>query len=153
MLARNLLLFALLSLGLIWGGLTLANIPAGRMISYSVLLMLSGITLGLMVVAYSLETHAKVWRTCLTGKRSQKSESSEMIAYFRGLAAIGLVSGLLGFMMGMAMLLENFNTPEELGPPVAIGIRSLAYGVVVRMVALGVANRLDTREEINTSEA
>ena len=55
--------------------------------------------------------------------------------------------------MAMAMLLENFNTPEELGPAVAIGIRSLAYGVVVRMMALGVANRLDVREEINTSEA
>jgi hypothetical protein len=153
MLARNHLVFALLSIGLIWAGLTLANIPAGRMISFSVLLMLAGISLGLMVIAYPLETHAKVWRTCLTGKWPQKSESSDIIGYFRGLAAIGMVSGLLGFTMGMAMLLEDFNTPGEMGPPVAIGIRSLAYGVVVRMIALGVADRLDARVETTSSEA
>jgi hypothetical protein len=153
MLARNPLLFVLMSLGLTWAGLTLANIPAGRMISYSVLLMLSGVSLGLMVVAYPLETHAKVWRACLTGNWPQKSESSEMIAYFRGLAAIGIGSGLLGFMMGMAMLLEDFNTPGEMGPPVAIGIKSLAYGVVVRMLAMGVADRLDAHVETSSSEA
>lgn len=153
MLARNHLVFVLLSFGLIWAGLSLANIPAGRMVSYSVLLMLSGITLGLMVVAYPLETHAKVWRACLTGKWPPKSESSEIIAYFRGLSAIGMVSGFLGFMLGVAILLEDFNSPGEMGPPVAISIKSLAYGVVVRMVVMAVADRLDARVEIDSSVA
>ena len=151
MLTKNNLIYVFLSLGLIWAGFYLANIPVERMISYAVLLMLSGVSIGLMLVAYPLETHIKVIRSCLKGVASMPSESGEFIAYFRALAKIGMVSGLLGFMLGFALLFENFNTPGELGAPLAIGIKSLGYGVMVRMMALGFADRLHDRVESGAS--
>jgi hypothetical protein len=75
----------------------------------------------------------------------------QLVGYFRALGHVGLIAGFLGFMIAMAMLLERLNSPKDLGPPVAIGIRCLAYGVVVRVVCMSLADRFKEQGE-NSSD-
>jgi flagellar motor component MotA len=147
MIAKGHFLFLTLSIGLIWSGFYIADLDAGVMVNFSSFFYLAGISVGLMAVAFPIKTHVDALRALLSVKLPTSCHTDQLVGYFRALGHVGLTSGFLGFTIAMAMLLERLNSPEELGPPVAIGIRCLAYGVIVRMVAMSIADRFMVQEE------
>jgi flagellar motor component MotA len=139
--------FFTISIAFIWFGLYTANIDMSLLISFSSLFFLTGILFGLMTMAFPIKTHMDALRAFFSGKIPDGCNPEEFVRYFRSLSYLAIIAGFLGFLITMAMLLERLNSPEELGPPVAIGIRCLAYGVIVHMLAISISEGFRLQSE------
>lgn len=130
------------SLGMIILAFYLANIDFISTLKLTPLLLLIGTTFGFMLACFPLPVHVAAIRVALTGRVPKLEDLHQALIYFQSLGQMSLVSGFLGFVIAMTVLIEQSNDVSKIGQPVALGILCLAYGIVIRLLAYGKAEQL-----------
>lgn len=131
-----------LSLALVGSAFYLADIDVLTAAKLTPLLLLHGNTIGFMLSTFPLPIHASSLRVAFTGKIRNRNELRQALSYFKCLGQMGLISGFLCFLIAMSVVVAKQSAPGEIGSAVALGILSMAYSFVFRMLAYGKAEHL-----------
>jgi len=85
----------------------------------------------------------------------QAERHNKGVGIFQTMGAVAPAMGLIGTLIGLVRMLENLNTPETMGPAMAIALLTTFYGAILaHLVFLPLSGKLQTRsrEEILLKE-
>ncbi len=124
---------AVLVLGLILGAILL-NSPLAVFIHLPSVLLVLGVTLGGILVSHTPAKLTGGIRGYLSRGRLDPAQADRNAALFGQLADLALASGLVGPLIGIAIILTNLDDPAKLGPPMAVCLLTMFYAVVCQLV-------------------
>lgn len=108
------------------------------------LTVVAGTVTGLLLAAFGLQGTGRAFATLLWG--GSVPDLAHSTAFFLSAAALSLLCGCAGSLIGLVQLLQQLGDPSTLGPAAAVAMLSSLYGLMGAAGAVGGAVSVARRE-------
>lgn len=88
------------------------------------------------LITYSFREGWVYLRMTWREEEQDKKDLERGIRFFRHLGGLVLLSGALGFLFGLVLMLGNLEDTAHVGPNLAVALISLLYAVMIKMVVI-----------------
>ncbi|MBU3915090.1 MotA/TolQ/ExbB proton channel family protein [bacterium] len=83
-----------------------------------------------------------------TDKTVGIEEVNQVLKVLQSFGVLTLLTGLMGMLVGLILMFQNLDTPEVIGPAMAVSLYSILYAMILRIFTLTVEYNLSSRHHL-----
>lgn len=117
-----------LGAGLILAGMLLEGGHLSSICQFTAFLMVMGPVFGFALMAYPLSFLKVGMRILFTGNIGSAAQNAQVRQAFTQLGKVAIIAAFISAFIGMAHVFDHLNSPDQIGPGVAVAFVSLLYG-------------------------